>query len=584
MILYSSIAMRDLIRNYKMIIKGKNQDSDSDNEPLMSSTSSQGYGTSVSKGEPRMFKQENDSTESDDDPPIKAKPFIIQKIKSEITPHNFSKEEKVFDRNHDSMYDLLQQYSNYDELPSERTSLLTSTYKYGMEDIVSVEQAETPEKHTNISVITIFAIWNTTMGSSLLAMPWGIERSGLFAGIFIHVVVAALCLYSAYILLSISSKHGIPGANFDVADLCRLLIGQWAVIVSKIFSLVVLIGGDLVYWILMSNFMYNLVYFLHGSLAGLGDEQNEENVLCYKNVLLSLNSSVYTQDVPLQDTLIFDKIWSLYRTVPVFLAVLIFPLLNFKSPTFFTKFNSLGTISVAYLLIFVLVKSIIWGIHIPNWPTEFDIKPTFCILSGMLSMSYFIHSIVISIMRHNKHQENNGRDLTIAFFLVFFTYVFIGGVFFSTFPLAKNCIEDNLLNNFPKWDMMSIIARVLLFFQLFTVFPLITFMLRADILSCIDMVFKNKNFGKFSYLKTIIINCVIVFTCIMFACFLPRIGTLIRFTGALSGMVYIFLMPGLLNIASLKKEGALTTMKLVLNVALIGLGVLNLSSQFFMSE
>nr|XP_023019449.1 sodium-coupled neutral amino acid transporter 9-like [Leptinotarsa decemlineata] len=541
MILYSSIAMRDLIRNYKMIIKGKNQDSDSDNEPLMSSTSSQGYGTSVSKGEPRMFKQENDSTESDDDPPIKAKPFIIQKIKSEITPHNFSKEEKVFDRNHDSMYDLLQQYSNYDELPSERTSLLTSTYKYGMEDIVSVEQAETPEKHTNISVITIRRI-----------------------------------LFDFF--------QGIPGANFDVADLCRLLIGQWAVIVSKIFSLVVLIGGDLVYWILMSNFMYNLVYFLHGSLAGLGDEQNEENVLCYKNVLLSLNSSVYTQDVPLQDTLIFDKIWSLYRTVPVFLAVLIFPLLNFKSPTFFTKFNSLGTISVAYLLIFVLVKSIIWGIHIPNWPTEFDIKPTFCILSGMLSMSYFIHSIVISIMRHNKHQENNGRDLTIAFFLVFFTYVFIGGVFFSTFPLAKNCIEDNLLNNFPKWDMMSIIARVLLFFQLFTVFPLITFMLRADILSCIDMVFKNKDFGKFSYLKTIIINCVIVFTCIMFACFLPRIGTLIRFTGALSGMVYIFLMPGLLNIASLKKEGALTTMKLVLNVALIGLGVLNLSSQFFMSE
>lgn len=35
-------------------------------------------------------------------------------------------------------------------------------------------------------------------------------------------------------------------------------------------------------------------------------------------------------------------VWDLRNTVPVFLALLIFPLLNFNSTTFFTKFNSLG--------------------------------------------------------------------------------------------------------------------------------------------------------------------------------------------------------------------------------------------------
>lgn len=34
--------------------------------------------------------------------------------------------------------------------------------------------------------------------------------------------------------------------------------------------------------------------------------------------------------------------WDLYKTVPIFLGLLIFPFLNFNSPTFFTKFNSLG--------------------------------------------------------------------------------------------------------------------------------------------------------------------------------------------------------------------------------------------------
>lgn len=39
---------------------------------------------------------------------------------------------------------------------------------------------------------------------------------------------------------------------------------------------------------------------------------------------------------------LFRKLWSLQGTVPVYLALLTFPVLNFKSPTIFTKFNVLG--------------------------------------------------------------------------------------------------------------------------------------------------------------------------------------------------------------------------------------------------
>lgn len=57
---------------------------------------------------------------------------------------------------------------------------------------------------------------------------------------------------------------GLVGQNNEVSDLCRMLIGKWAEIVAKIFSLIVLIGANIVYWILMSNFLFNSVQFLHG--------------------------------------------------------------------------------------------------------------------------------------------------------------------------------------------------------------------------------------------------------------------------------------------------------------------------------
>ena len=38
----------------------------------------------------------------------------------------------------------------------------------------------------------------------------------------------------------------------------------------------------------------------------------------------------------------FNKVWQQTLTVPFVLVVLLGPLVNFKSPTFFTKFNALG--------------------------------------------------------------------------------------------------------------------------------------------------------------------------------------------------------------------------------------------------
>jgi sodium-coupled neutral amino acid transporter 9 len=567
--------MRDLIRNYKLLVRRKSDtESETESQPLMSSSSSPCHSFG-STNDACIFKNDSD-TDVENNRISKGHvlapllPDLLQKRHDRrlLHPSAYQNPEFGFCGTHDSACNPL------DEIPTGEKTLSgkdTPPRSYDYRD------PELPE--TNSSLVTIFAIWNTTVGTSLLSMSWGIEKTGLFPAVLINILIAAICLYTTYTLLKVNEKHGVIGQAGEVCDLCKALIGQWAEILAKIFSLVVLIGANIVYWILMSNFFYNSVQFFYEIVLNMGDAPvSNATVVCPKNETVNLTRADTTSGYT------FNKIWDLYSTVPVILGLIMFPMLNWRSITFFTKFNSMGTVSVLYLIIFVAAKASTWGINMPDWNVEFYMKPTFCALSGMLSLSYFIHNIIISVMRNNRHQEHNGRDLSIAFGLVTFTYLFIGVVFYICFPLPKFCIEDNLLNNFNKFDVLTIIARILLLFQLFTVFPLISYMLRNDIFNNINMIFKNYRFGEFTYPRVIILNLGILLVCILFACFLPRIGTLIRYTGALSGLVYIFMLPSLLKIASLRKEDKLTTAQLIFHVSVIVLGSFNLLLQFFIND
>lgn len=181
-------------------------------------------------------------------------------------------------------------------------------------------------------------------------------------------------------------------------------------------------------------------------------------------------------------------------------------------------------------------------------------------------------------MKNNRHQENNGRDLSIAYVLVTVTYSVIGGVFYISFPLVKSCIEDNLLNNFESWDPMTVAARAFLFFQLVTVFPLVAFMLRSQICT----MFLGRSWP--GRLPVLMINAIFIVVCILFAIYLPRFGTIIRFTGAISGLVYIFLLPVLLHLASLQRQGKLTKLTTSLHMIIPVIGMANLIAQFFVSD
>ncbi|KAK2157177.1 hypothetical protein LSH36_196g03032 [Paralvinella palmiformis] len=456
------------------------------------------------------------------------------------------------------------------------------------------------------SLVTIFSIWNTMVGTSILSMPWALEQAGFACGISLMCLMAAITLYTAYRVMKSPELagvhcHGDSGVEFS--DIAKIYLGKWGEYTSVIFSLITLLGAAIVYWVLMSNFLYHSVTFIYNQVTDGHNASkphplsniSHHDVCCPNPRKSSLEYFVdhsNHQDPTLAvielsllgnqsaSASLFHRIWVQNETVPFFLVLILGPIINLKSPTFFTKFNSLGTISVLYIMVLVAYKASQWRIHInfqnsksPFYVPEF--KWTFPALTGVLSLAMFIHNCVLSIVKNQRYPENNGRDLSIAYLCVSVTYIFVGIVFYISFPLPKSCIEDNLLNNFYNSDILAFTGRLFLFFQMVTVFPLILYICRVQVFSAVFNVIYPGLFW------VLLLNTVVISLSIVFAVFLPQIGTIIRYSGALCGFIYIFTLPSLVYLMSLYSNRSVQWPVVLIHVFVMVLGLANFISQFF---
>ncbi|CAJ1070955.1 sodium-coupled neutral amino acid transporter 9 [Xyrichtys novacula] len=448
----------------------------------------------------------------------------------------------------------------------------------------------------NPSIITIFAIWNTMMGTSILSIPWGIKQAGFTLGILILIVVGLLMLYCCYIVLK--SPKAIPyldTSEWEFPDVCRYYFGKFGQWSSLVFSMVSLIGAMVVYWVLMSNFLYNTGQFIYNYAHDVNVTDSEfgtngsDPVICpYPNTDPGGNltqSTVFLGGGNGTTGDSFERWWSKTNTIPLYLIILLLPLLCFRSASFFARFTFLGTISVIYLITLVTIKAARLGFHLEfHWfqPSQFyvpEFRLLFPQLTGVLTLAFFIHNCIITLMKNNKHQENNVRDLSVAYLLVGATYLYVGILIFAAFPsppLTKDCIEANFLDNFPSNDVMVFVARSFLLFQMITVYPLLGYLVRVQMM--------GQLFGNHypSFFHVLALNILIVGSGVLMAKFYPNIGSIIRFSGATCGLALVFVFPALVHMISQKRQGTLRWPSAVFHSFLMVLGVANLVAQFFM--
>ncbi|XP_077981323.1 neutral amino acid transporter 9-like [Glandiceps talaboti] len=454
------------------------------------------------------------------------------------------------------------------------------------------------EQGKQSSIITIFSVWNTMMGTSLLSMPWAIGQAGFVLGIIILISMAGLTLYTCYRVVKSIDNVEHRGEVLEFSDVCKHYLGKWGEYCSVFFSLSALLGAMIVYWVLLSNFLYHSVKFIHDEVTHVnmsGSVNVTNGTICPSHTHASTHSlhqslanlTSYTANTALSavsktngtEESVFNKVWQQTLSVPFFLVIILGPLLNFKSPTFFTKFNALGTVCVTFILAFVTIKGVNWGINMDFQHVSYISyvpKASVCFpaLTGTLALALFIHNCVLSIVRNQRNPENNGRDLSIAYFLVAMTYTWVGVIFYMSFPQRKSCIESNLLDNFPSNDILAFVARICLFLQMVTVFPLLIYIFRLQ--------FMHTLFGAVypGFLHVFLLNMCILALCVIFAIFLPQIGTIIRFSGAFCGLAYVFALPCLVHMLYLRQTKRLSWLSALVHSFIILLGVANFVGQF----
>ena len=63
-----------------------------------------------------------------------------------------------------------------------------------------------------------------------------------------------------------AKETDVLNKDAEFSDIYRHYFGRWGEYFSAFFALLAFVGAIIVYWVLMSNFLYNIVVFIYGML------------------------------------------------------------------------------------------------------------------------------------------------------------------------------------------------------------------------------------------------------------------------------------------------------------------------------
>jgi hypothetical protein len=189
----------------------------------------------------------------------------------------------------------------------------------------------------------------------------------------------------------------------------------------------------------------------------------------------------------------FSRFSSIY--LGIILCFILFPLAIKKDIGFIVFISSFGCYFISILIGYVLYTGIY---SLINTEFKFDYiknkdnanerylylfgeNPG--LLTGTLSMGYFCHTVIIPILKSNKKQEKNIRDLFLGYIFVGSVYILCGILGYIGFSGKnfKSDFKDNWLMFFDSDNYLILIFRILNVVQLITAVPILFYIVRFQI-------------------------------------------------------------------------------------------------------
>ena len=119
-------------------------------------------------------------------------------------------------------------------------------------------------------------------------------------------------------------------------------------------------------------------------------------------------------------------------------CALLFPFMIKKDINFLIRINTLGVYSMILINFFILYT---FFTSVSNTSYDFQylknekdsnlrhlqlFGPDISKLCGMLPLGFFSHSLILPILKNNRNQENNKRDLFLGYLMVCVSYILLG--------------------------------------------------------------------------------------------------------------------------------------------------------------
>jgi len=234
---------------------------------------------------------------------------------------------------------------------------------------------------------TIASIVNTMMGTTIVALPYGMAATGVSMGIAITCLMGSLACFTCLLLV----QYGKGGAEFS--SVVAGYLGKYPQLLAWALSTAVIAGAAIVYHILMQESLYQLVQTVL-TASGHGGET------WWKHAYAAL--------VPL----------------------VLYPICNFKDLSALVKVNSLGFLFLWYTILFMVyhgAKALTLGNDLAySWQppataysdagllnVNLGGTANFGPLAGMMMLSFFIHNVIQPILK-NAQPATQRTDIVIA--------------------------------------------------------------------------------------------------------------------------------------------------------------------------
>jgi len=355
----------------------------------------------------------------------------------------------------------------------------------------------------NSSIKTVFTIANTMVGSAIVVFPLIFATSGLLTSLIVLCLVGAISCKTC-LLEIIHFKM----SEMDFPDAIKRILGKKWFIAYSACSVLLLYVTGMIYFTLICNMLYPFL----------------------KYILDSTGHSIAPMD-----SIEFGQFS--FQYTGIIMIVVCFFLFSLKDLKVILKMGQYGIIAIIVFFVYIVVRGFM---NIPNITTD-NVKiftSDVANLCGVFALSFFIHNIIIPIMKNNREEKKNQRDVVTGYILTGLIYVVIG--IFGTLSIAGVDLggkKANTVLDYYTPDIGTAIIEILLFLQLLTVEPIIWYVARSQFFT---LIYKNETVPqKYFVLSNITFSA----SCLIIQILNVDPTLIMSLDGAICGFLLVYIIP-----------------------------------------